>query len=103
MAQNDPIVEVQAKLDQQKSKQSINADLKTLQNQIDPIKLQIKVDPKASSGIKSLQTTIKEAFTSLQSTLSGVRLFSELQNIGKRRISVRISNTVTCFEYALHA
>ncbi|MDE7435404.1 MAG: hypothetical protein K2N01_06245 [Lachnospiraceae bacterium] len=103
MAQNDPIVEVQAKLDQQKSKQSINADLKTLQNQIDPIKLQIKVDPKASSGIKSLLATIKEAFTSLQSMLSGVRLFSELQNIGKRRISVRISNTGYCFEYALHA
>lgn len=33
MAQNDPIVNVQAKLDQAKSKQNINADLKTLQKQ----------------------------------------------------------------------
>ncbi len=103
MSQDDNTIKVQAQLDQTKSKQNINADLKTLQKQIDPIKLQVDVDSKAGPRIKSLLTTIKESFDSLRSTISGIKFFSEFQNIGKRRISVRISDIGYCFEYALHA
>lgn len=103
MSQDEPIVKVQAQLDQAKSKQNINADLKTLQNQIDPVKLQVKVDSKAEPSIKSLLATIKEAITSLKSVVSTIDLFTKIQNIGKRRTSVRISDIGYCFEYALHA
>ena len=103
MSQDDNTINLQAKLDQTKSKQNINADIKTLQNQIDPVKLQVKVDSKAESGVKSLLSKIKEFSDYLRSIVYIFDLLPRFQNIGKRRTSVRISNTVTCFEYALHA
>lgn len=103
MSQDDNTIKLQAQLDQKKSKQNINADIKTLQNQIDPVKLQVKADSKAKSGVQSLLSKIKEFSDYLRSILYITDLFSSFKNTGKRRISVRISNTVTCFEYALHA
>ena len=103
MPQDDNMIKLQAKLDQTSSKQNINTNIKTLQKLINPIKLQVKVDSKAESGIKSLLMTAEQAMNSLESMISTIEFFNKFQNIGKRRISVRISDTVTCFEYALHA
>ena len=55
------------------------------------------------NGLLSVVNNVTEKLGSLGSIGIGAGLFSGLKNTGKRRMSVRISNTVNCFEYALHA
>lgn len=45
------LVLLQAKLDEAKSKGNINADIKELQNQLDKLKVQVKLDPKAAQKL----------------------------------------------------
>ena len=51
----------------------------------------------------SVVNNVTEKLGSLGTISIGAGLFAGLKNTGKRRTSVRISNTVNCFEYALHA
>ena len=45
------LILLQAKLDEAKSKGNINADIKELQNQLDKLKVQVKLDPKADQKL----------------------------------------------------
>ena len=55
------------------------------------------------NGLLSVINSITAGLGSFGTIGIGAGLFAGLKNIGKRRTSVRISNTVNCFEYALHA
>jgi hypothetical protein len=55
------------------------------------------------NGLLSVINSVTEKLGSFGTIGLGAGLFVGLKNIGKRRTSVRISNTVNCFEYALHA
>ena len=45
-------IELQAKLDEAKSQNNINADIAKLQDNLDKVELQIEIDPKASGSTK---------------------------------------------------
>ena len=45
------LVLLQAKLDEAKSKGNVNADIKELQNQLDKLKVQVELDPKATQKL----------------------------------------------------
>lgn len=55
------------------------------------------------NGLLSVVNSITAGLGSFGTIGIGAGLFAGLKNIGKRRTSVRISNIVNCFEYALHA
>ncbi len=55
------------------------------------------------NGLLSVVNNVTEKLGSLGSIGLGAGLFVGLKNTGKCRMSVRISNTVNCFEYALFA
>ncbi len=55
------------------------------------------------NGLLSVINSVTEKLGSFGTIGIGAGLFSGLKNTGKCRMSVRISNTVNCFEYALHA
>lgn len=58
------LLELQAKLDEVKSKNLINADIEKIQQQINKLKLQAKVDPKSISNItRRLESIIGEKIT----------------------------------------
>ena len=48
---DDFLVLLQAKLDEAKSKGNVNADIKELQNQLDKLKVQVELDPKATQKL----------------------------------------------------
>ena len=55
------------------------------------------------NNVLSVINNVTEKLDSFASIGIGAGLFAGLKNTGKCRMSVRISNTVNCFEYALHA
>lgn len=58
------LLELQAKLDEAKSKGLINADIEKIQQQINKLKLQAEVDPKSISNIaKQLESVVGEKIT----------------------------------------
>lgn len=58
------LLELQAKLDEAKSKGNINADVEKIQQQINKLKLQAEVDPKSISNIsRQLESVIGEKIT----------------------------------------
>lgn len=70
--------------------------LKTLTGQVE----------KAMSSVKTPDTpisNIQNKISSLKKSLESFKSLSVFQNIGKCRISIRISKSVKCFEYALLA
>lgn len=117
------------KLDIPKTADQINADIKKLQNRLDELKLSGTLDAgsavrQLTSQINALQSQlktitmkteidtapvrkagqdIKDMINNLKTVVSEVKFFRGFKNIGKRRMSVRLSKTVICFEYALHA
>ena len=48
---NEFLIELQAKLDEAKSKGLINSDISNLQNQLNKLKLQAEIDPQTISNI----------------------------------------------------
>ncbi len=164
---NDPILSLQAKLDQAKSTQDIKSNILAIQQQLDSLKLQTEIDPqsistlnkqldiileqkikvtdihinesqvqqvgeqigstissnitdsvrKASGEVKSEIAKVGDQINNTQSSSKGIKnaletirsfsltisAFKNIQNIGKHRMSVRISKYCHCFEYALHA
>lgn len=100
-----------------KSAEQINADIKKLQNQLDDLKLSGALDTSSAirqltaqinalqSQLKSIQIKtdvdtapvekagqhIKDIINNLKNVASDVKFFSGFKDIGKRRMSVRIS------------
>lgn len=53
------LILLQAKLDETKSKENVNANIKELQNQLDKLKIQVEIDPKSLSNIvKQLESAL---------------------------------------------
>ncbi len=162
---NDPIQNLQARLDKARSAQIINTDIQDIQRQLDQLKLQTEIDPKSISALNSQldrllgqkitlsdievdqnqvqqvgqqigntisanisdsvrkasgeitteiekigeqieniqpgQKGINNLLEPIKTFVSGIQLVERIQNIGKCRMSVRISKYCHCFEYAL--
>lgn len=61
---DDSLILLQAKLDEAKSKKALNSDIKKIQDQINKLKLQAEVDPKAISRIvKQLEDILNQKIT----------------------------------------
>lgn len=45
------LILLQAKLDEAKSKGNVNADIEKLQNQLDKLKVQVEINPKATQKL----------------------------------------------------
>ncbi|MDE6851259.1 MAG: hypothetical protein K2J67_02060 [Lachnospiraceae bacterium] len=65
-------------------------------SEIEKIGNQIENTQSSSTGINKLLNPLK-------SFMTNISLLKNIQNIGKCRMSVRISKYCCCFEYALHA
>ena len=57
MNENEFLIELQAKLDEEKSKGNINSDIDKVQRQIDKLKIQAEIDPKT---IQNISTNIEK-------------------------------------------
>ena len=58
------LLELQAKLDEAKSKGLINADIEKIQRQVDKLKLQAEIDPKSISNlVKQLESVLNQKIT----------------------------------------
>lgn len=58
---NDFLIELQARLDEAKSKGNINSDISKIQNQIDKLKVQAEIEPKALSNlVKQLENVLNQ-------------------------------------------
>ena len=58
---DDFLIELQAKLDEAKSKGNINSDIDKIQSQIDKLKIQAEIDPKTISNlVKQLETVLNQ-------------------------------------------
>ena len=58
------LLELQAKLDEAKSKGLINADIEKIQQQVDKLKLQVEIDPKSISNlVKQLESVLNQKIT----------------------------------------
>ena len=56
---NEFIIELQAKLDEAKSKENVNDDIDKLQTQLDKLKIKAEIDPKTISNLtKQLENII---------------------------------------------
>ena len=55
---DDFLIELQAKLDEAKSKGNINSDIDKIQSQIDKLKIQAEIDPKTISNLVKLLETV---------------------------------------------
>lgn len=164
---NDPIIQIQAKLDKVKSSQSLNSDIQEIQLQLNQLKLQAEIDPKSLSALNkqldnlmgqkiltadiaidetkvqqigqnignTLSTNLTDSirktsaeitseikksedqvsniqpspngiikvFDTIKNKISEFDVAGKIENIGKCRMSVRISKYCYCFEYALLA
>ena len=88
---NDPILNLQAKLDKAKSVKSINSDIQDIQRQLDHLKLQTEIDPKSISSLnKQLDQLLGQKIT-----LSNIEVDeSQVQQVGQQ-IGNTISNNIT--------
>lgn len=164
---NDPIIQLQAKLDKAKSSQSLNSGIQDIQRQLNQIRLQAEIDPESISAlekqldnllgdkvkiprIEADETQVRQIgekigntissnlvenihkasteitaeikktenqmsniqpspdgvmklFNTMKSKISEFAAAGNIKNIGKCRMSVRISKYCKCFEYALLA
>lgn len=61
---NEFLIELQAILDEAKSKGNINSDIDSIQGQVDKLKLQAEIDPKSISNIvKQLESVLNQKIT----------------------------------------
>jgi len=102
---NDFLIEIQAKLDEAKSKGNINSDIDKIQNQLNKLKLQVEIDPKSISNIvKQLEQILNQkinipniGINSNQSNDSGKQIGQSIgQNIanGVSSSNGKISNEI---------
>lgn len=88
---NDPILSLQAKLDQAKSTQSLNSDIQEIQRQFDQIKIQAEIDPKSISALeKQLDNLLGDKITIPSIDVDE----TQVQQIGQQ-IGNTISNNIT--------
>ncbi len=88
---NDPILSLQAKLDQAKSSQDVSSDILEIQKQLDNLKLQAEIDPQSISALeKQLDNLLGNKIT-----VSSIEIDeTQVQQIGQK-IGSAISNNIT--------
>lgn len=86
---NEFLVLLQAKLDEAKSKGNLNADLDRLQNQLNKLKIQVEIDPKAVSNI----THQLERILNQKITISNINFDANNAIKEAQRVSQQIVNT----------
>ena len=82
---NDSIILLQAKLDEAKSKTTINADLAKLQTQLNKLKLQVEIDPKALLALtKQLEDLLDQKIVLPEITIDRKTVIKEANQIGRQ-------------------
>ena len=89
------LLELQAKLDEAKSKGLINADIEKIQQQVDKLKLQAEIDPKSLSNlVKQLESVLNQKITIANIGINQQQIIKDSQQTG-RQIAQAINQGVT--------
>ena len=89
------LLELQAKLDEAKSKGNINADIEKIQQQVDKLKLQAEIDPKSISNlVKQLESVLNQKITISNIGLNQQQIIKDSQQTG-RQIAQAINQGVS--------
>lgn len=100
---NDFLIELQAKLDEAKSKGNINSDIAKIQGQIDKLKIQADIDPNTISIlVKQLETVLGQKISIPNININQSQLQKTGQQIGKT-IAQGISNSENKIKHALNS
>jgi len=82
---NEFLIELQAKLDEEKSKGNINSDIDKIQNQIDKLKIQAEIDPKTISNLtKEIEKAINQNITISNININTEQAISNAQKAGQK-------------------
>lgn len=88
---NEFLILLQAKLDEAKSKGNVNADISSLQTQLDKLKLQVELDPKVISKLtKQLENILNQKITVSNISIDSNSAVKSAQQTGQQ-----ISNVLT--------
>lgn len=80
---NEFLIELQAKLDEAKSKGNINSDIEKIQEKINKLKLQVEIDPKTISDItKQLEGILNQEIKISNINLDQTKINQSTQQIG---------------------
>lgn len=91
---NDPILNLQARLDKAKSTRNINSDIQAIQRQLDELKLQPEIDPKSVSALnRQLDHLLEQKITLSDIEIDQNQIRQSGQQIGNA-ISSTISDSV---------
>jgi len=95
---DDFLMLLQAKLDEAKSKENINADIDKLQNQIDILKVQAEIDPKTISNlVKQLEGILNQKINISNININQSQTSKSARQVGQQigqQISQGINNSV---------
>ena len=95
------LLELQAKLDEAKSKGLINADIEKIQQQVNKLKLQAEIDPKSISNlVKQLESVLSQKITisniginQQQAVKSGQQVGQQIGNAINQGVSSAVDKT----------
>ena len=90
---NEFLIELQAKLDEAKSKGLINSDISNLQNQLNKLKLQAEIDPQTISNI----TKEIEKVTNQKIIITNINVNAEQAVKSAQKTAQQIANVSICF------
>jgi len=79
------LIELQAKLDEAKSKGNINSDIDKIQSQIDKLKIQAEIDPKAISNlVKQLESVLNQKINISNININAGQTTKAAQQVGQK-------------------
>lgn len=79
------LLELQARLDEAKSKGLINADIEKIQQQVDKLKLQAEIDPKSISNlVKQLENVLNQKITISNIGINQQQAIKNSQQVGQQ-------------------
>ena len=85
MNENEFLIELQAKLDEAKSKGNVNSDIDKIQSQIDKLKIQAEIDPKAISNlVKQLENVLNQKINVSNIKIDANEIIKSGQQAGKQ-------------------
>ena len=89
------LIQLQAKLDEAKSKGNINSDINKIQNQIDKLKVQAEIDPKTISNlVKQLETVLNQKINISNININQSQILKQTTQTGQQ-IGNNIAQNIT--------